>query len=833
MITHLTLLLLLAASDALVYREDVNVTDFRQWVNLGGLFPLSWNVNGKCGMLSTTAVEQVEAMVFAIRRINEDPLLLPNVSLTFDIRDTCAVPSRALELAIDYIHDVNGLPISGLIGSAFTDSSILVANILGLFNIPQISYESTGAVLSDKSRYNYFFRTIPPDTLQVKAIASLIFRFNWTYVFAFYSDDTYGEDGIMSLTEELQSQSDMVCLALQVSLPIAASEDDPTFDMAVEEMSAEWVRNSSVAILFGHIDQANGMLSAVERRLRADPNSNSHLSEITWIGSDSWGTILGARFRSTARGMLAVQPIPTAIPEFANYFTSLRPSTTENPWFRGYWESVLNCNLTLNNCSPELNKNMTLNSQHPNIVRAVFATAVALDTMLQQKCDDEILCDSILITKENSEVVNGALLRSYLLNVSLSNIDIFDENGLLFNRNGDVQISYSIFNLQTTNANNMFEYRPVGSWDHINQLNLNVSNIEWTRGEGVPQSLCSLPCGPGQEPVNVPGQEQCCSTCRTCLGEFSVSSGDRCYECKELFIPNSDRSNCMGVAISYLTWTDPLGIVIIVLASIGIVCCLGTGIMFLVFFTNSVIKASSRELSTILLIGILLCYIIPLIYLVKPSAGSCAIQRLISGLCFALVYSALLIKTNRIHRIFNHSNSNSLSPRFVGPISQVVFTLSLAFVQLLIASIWLAVEPPRVKTMLVNRRFLELVCDHSPHATLVVTVMYNLILLVTSAYFAFRARNVPELFNEAKFITITVFSLCVIWLAFVPTFYISTTVSGGSEFQTFSLLLTLILSASTTLSCLLLPKLVVAVVLKVKGTPPVDTTVNTISSSQI
>ena len=88
-----------------------------------------------------------------------------------------------------------------------------------------------------------------------------------------------------------------------------------------------------------------------------------------------------------------------------------------------------------------------------------------------------------------------------------------------------------------------------------------------------------------------------------------------------------------------------------------------------------------------------------------------------------------------------------------------------------------------MKTVLVNRKLLELVCDHSPHATLVVTVVYNLILLNTSAFFAFQTRKVPEHFNEAKFISITVFSLCVIWLAFVPTFYISTTVQIGSEFQ--------------------------------------------------
>ena len=814
-------------ASSLVYKEDVNVTLNRQWVNLGGLFPLSWNQNGECGVLITTVVEQVEAMVFAIKMINEDPVLLPGVNLTFDIRDTCAIPSRALQLALDYIHNSGTgnqefVSVSGVLGAAFTDSSILVANILGLFKVPQISYESTGAILSDKTRYNYFFRTIPSDILQVRAIASLIHRFNWTYIFVFYSEDTYGEDGVLSLIEELQVNSDRVsvCLAVQISFPSTASEDDPAFDLAVEQMNMEWVRNASVAVLFGHDGQANGLFSAVGRKLQADPDSP--LRGITWIGSDSWGTSLDLKFYALARGMFAIQPISAAFYEFIDYFIRLRPNTTSNPWFDEYWETVFNCSLTGwdNPCrldTQTLGRNQTLNSQHPNIIRGVYAIAKALNTMINYYCPDNILCDRVIISRISSEVVNGELLRKYLLNTSLSDINHFDGDEQLFDKNGDVTSSYAIFNLQT-DSSSTFKFRPVGSWDHINRLNISVSDIKWRNGREVPQSVCSLPCGPGQEPVSVPNQEQCCWTCRGCLGDFSVSSGDRCYECEDTLIPNSDKSNCTAVPIGYFTWSSPLGIVTAVLASLGIVVCVGTGTMFVVFISNSVIKASSRELSAILLCGILLCYIIPLIYLVKPSPTSCAIQRLVSGLCFAIVYSALLVKTNRIHQIFNRSKNGSVSPRFVSPASQVIFTLLLSLIQLIIASIWLAAEPPKVNTVLVHRRLLELVCDHNPHATLVVTVVYNLILLIASAFFAFRTRKVPELFNEAKFISVTVFSLCVIWLAFVPTFYISTTVEGGLEFQIFSLLLTIMLSASTTLCCLLLPKLFLVIKLKIKGT---------------
>ena len=45
---------------------------------------------------------------------------------------------------------------------------VQVANLLRLFRIPQISPASTAKALSDKTRFELFARTVPPDTFQVK-----------------------------------------------------------------------------------------------------------------------------------------------------------------------------------------------------------------------------------------------------------------------------------------------------------------------------------------------------------------------------------------------------------------------------------------------------------------------------------------------------------------------------------------------------------------------------------------------------------------------------------------------------------------------------------------
>ena len=39
--------------------------------------------------------------------------------------------------------------------------------------------------------------------------------------------------------------------------------------------------------------------------------------------------------------------------------------------------------------------------------------------------------------------------------------------------------------------------------------------------------------------------------------------------------------------------------------------------------------------------------------------------------------------------------------------------------------------------------------------------------------YAFKTRKCPENFNEAKFIGFTMYTTCIIWLAFLPIFYVT------------------------------------------------------------
>ena len=65
--------------------------------------------------------------------------------------------------------------------------------LLSLCPRPQVSPASTAKALSDKTRFEMFARTVPPDTFQAIALVDIVKKFNWTYVSTIASEGSYGE----------------------------------------------------------------------------------------------------------------------------------------------------------------------------------------------------------------------------------------------------------------------------------------------------------------------------------------------------------------------------------------------------------------------------------------------------------------------------------------------------------------------------------------------------------------------------------------------------------------------------------------------------------------
>ncbi|XP_053156052.1 metabotropic glutamate receptor 7-like [Hemicordylus capensis] len=138
-------------------------------LTLGGLFPV--HAKGPAGLpcgdiKKENGIHRLEAMLYALDQINSDPELLPNVTLGARILDTCSRDTYALEQSLTFVQaliqkdtsDVrctNGEPpvfvkpekVVGVIGASGSSVSIMVANILRLFQgTPAWGKEAGGTV---------------------------------------------------------------------------------------------------------------------------------------------------------------------------------------------------------------------------------------------------------------------------------------------------------------------------------------------------------------------------------------------------------------------------------------------------------------------------------------------------------------------------------------------------------------------------------------------------------------------------------------------------------------------------------------------------------------
>ncbi|XP_067089983.1 metabotropic glutamate receptor 2-like [Osmerus mordax] len=777
-------------------------------VVIGGLFPVHEKGEGveDCGKINEQrGIQRLEAMLLALDEINSDDRLLPGLKLGAHILDTCSKDTYALEQSLEFvrasltkvhepgficpdgsnpIQDDVPLAISGVIGGSYSDVSIQVANLLRLFQIPQISYASTSAKLSDKTRYDYFARTVPPDFYQAKAMAEILRYFNWTYVSTVASEGDYGETGIDAFQQEARARQ--ICIA--TSAKVSRSMSRVSYDNVIRSLQQK--SNAKVVILFTRSEDARELLVAAARM---------NVS-FTWVASDGWGAqesvVRGSE--AAADGAFTIELASYSIREFEDYFTKLNPYTNRrNPWFEEFWEHRFACNLSEAHCTEHSLRDgfFEPESKIMFVVNAVYAMAHALHNMRQAVCPNSTkICDAM-------KPGNGRrFYREFIIKTK------FDapfrpadtENMVRFDSYGDSLGRYNIFHYHKEDER--FVYKKVGYWSQ--DLTLNTNLVSW-KGQGPPTSQCSDPCKKNEVKSMQPG-DVCCWICIPCQPYQYLLDEFTCADCSFGEWPLANLTGCYDLPEEYIRWEDAWAIGPVTISCLGMLCTLSVVGLFYKNNETPVVKASGRELSYILLLGVLMCYSMTFIYIAKPSMAVCTLRRLGLGTSFAVCYSALLTKTNRIARIFSGVKDGAQRPRLISPASQVAICGVLISCQLLVAVVWLLVELPGVrKEVSPERRDVVTLKCNSKDSSMLLSLTYNCILIILCTVYAFKTRKCPENFNEAKFIGFTMYTTCIIWLAFQPIFYVT---ASDYRVQTTTMCISVSLSGSVVLGCLFAPK---------------------------
>ncbi|XP_065327981.1 extracellular calcium-sensing receptor-like [Pelmatolapia mariae] len=703
-------------------------------VILGGLFEVHYSSvfpertftsepdQPTCQGIDTPGFRHAMTMAFAIDEINKNSKILPNVTLGYRLYDNCATLdigfSAALSLAsgqeeqFRLLENCSGTPsVVGIVGDPFSTFSIAASSVLGLFKLPIVSYFATCSCLSDRQRFPSFFRTIPSDAFQVRAMIQILKHFGWTWVGLLVSDDDYGLHVSRSFKSDFLQLSGG-CLAYSEILPW---EDHPNEYKKIVDLMAR--STARVVIVFA---------------------LKIHLIHLMTEVKQFWEDTFHCRF--SADWLEDGGTLCTGEEELRNAETELLDVTELRPEY--------------------------------NIYKAVYALAHALDDMLHCVPGRGPFIGHSCATLQKLEPWQ---LMYYLEKVNFTTP--FGDQ-VFFDENGDALPIYDIMNWLwlpdgSTKVQNVGEVKR--SVFKGEELTLDENKIFWNfKSEEPPASVCSKSCPPGTHIARKRGKPVCCYDCIPCSeGKISNNTDSlECTSCPEDFWSSPQRDHCVLKRTEFLSYHEPLGICLTTTSLLGTFICTVVLGIFTYHRSTPMVRANNSELSFLLLVSLKLCFLCSLLFIGRPRLWTCQLRHAAFGISFVLCVSCILVKTMVVVAVFKASKpGGGTNLKWFGAIQQRGTVLVLTSIQAAICTAWLVSSSPtpHKNTQYYNDKVVY-ECAVGSTIGFGVLLGYIGVLAILSFLLAFLARNLPDNFNEAKFITFSMLIFCSVWVAFVPAY---------------------------------------------------------------
>ncbi|KAL6093436.1 hypothetical protein STEG23_000376 [Scotinomys teguina] len=252
----------------------------------------------------------------------------------------------------------------------------------------------------------------------------------------------------------------------------------------------------------------------------------------------------------------------------------------------------------------------------------------------------------------------------------------------------------------------------------------------------------------------------------------NVPHMDRCVRCPESYYANTEQNHCLQKAVAFLAYEDPTGKALTCL-SLGF-SALTVGVLgvFVKFHHTPIVKANNQALTYILLITLTFCFLCPLLFIGHPNTATCILQQSTFALLFTLALSAILAKSITVVLAFRITVPGRLIrlimisrvPNFIIPVC--------TFFQLVFCGIWLITSPPFIDSdTLSEHGHIIIICNKGSTIAFHSVLGYLCSMALGSYTMAYLSRNLPDTFNEAKFITFSMLVFFSVWVTFLPVYH--------------------------------------------------------------
>uniref|UniRef100_A0A8C6VLA7 G-protein coupled receptors family 3 profile domain-containing protein n=1 Tax=Naja naja TaxID=35670 RepID=A0A8C6VLA7_NAJNA len=742
------------------------------------------------------------SLIFAVKEINENAQILPNITLGFNIFDSYDVKwtyhatmklfSPLKRLIPNYKCGFQNNLVA-VIGALYSETSLSMGDILKTYKVPQIIYGSHPG-MPDQSESSSFYQMVPDESFEYKGLCHLLLHFGWTWVGILVKEDDDGR--FVRMTFSMFPLLGICIAFLKKIKPIYISSFSDDLEWLAETYYLSMNSKAKAVIVYEKTLLHLRLLLQLPKMelVSLEPQGK------VWIMASKMDLASVFYQRSwdiqVIHGSLSFSVHSNEIPGF-QHFVQTRDhfSSKEDGFITDVWVHAFDCSFprplmnekangicTLREKLKDLPDSffeMSMTGHSYNIYNAVYVVAHALHAVHIEQKQERNLCRGKLKLK----IQYPWQLHRFLKSISFNN-SVGDE--ILFDQKRELIVGFDVINWVTF---------PNQSFHRVKVGKLNPGTSEGNKliiHDGtVPVSLCTKSCLPGNFRRKQEGKQFCCYDCLPCPKEkmSSLIDMDDCSECPADQYPSKDQDSCLPKRISFLSYSEPMGRILV----------LST---FLKYHHTPIVKANNRNLTYILLLSLLLCFLCSLQFLVAPSHLICLLRQISFGIIFSVAVSSVLAKTITVVVAFMATKPGSRMRKWVGRGLTTCIVLTCSLIQAGICMVWLFTYPPF--TDIDNHSEIEemiMQCNEGSATMFYCVLGYMGFLAAASFTVAFFSRKLPSSFNEAKCLTFSMLIFCSVWLSFVPS-YLSTKGKYMVAVEVFSILA----SSAGLLGCIYFPK---------------------------
>ncbi|XP_069858198.1 vomeronasal type-2 receptor 116-like [Dipodomys merriami] len=780
----------------------------------------------------------VLALAFAIEEINKNPDLLHNLTLGYDIYDVefrTWTMFKNLFICLfgkykfpNYSCMRDSRSIAVLTGpSGITSDQI--GTLLGLYRFPQFTFGPFDHALSDHNKFPALYQMAPKDTSIATAMVSILLHFSWSWVGLLTSQVENGAWVLAELKDEMAKNR--VCVAYEL---VILSQDVSYIFKFMAFHNEVNLSSASVLIIYGDNDSLIFLMIFIEQIF---------MHGKVCIMNSQWDFTMKRKYFMI--GSLHVPLIfvhhHVEVSGFIDFVKAVKPSKyPEDIFLARLWFLSFNCSysecdcVAWDNCAQDASLDllpghifdMTMSGDSYNVYNTVYAVAQALHEMLLHQTEVQTMGN------RKETVTSPAKLHNFLKNIPFFNPT---RDQIIWEMKRNLEPEYDILNIWNFPEGLELAVR-IGKFSpyapHANQLSLSEDMVEWAIGTTeTPHSVCSESCGPGFRKSPQEGKAACCFDCTPCP-ENEIANGtdmEQCVKCQVHQYANIQRTQCHMRTASFLGFEDPLGMALACTAlcfSLLTVAVLG---IFLKHQDTAIVKANNRSLSYILLISLIFCFLCSLLFLGHPNTFTCILQQITFGVVFTVAISTVLVKTVIVVLAFKATSPGrkmrwllvSGAPNFIIPICTLI--------QVTFCGLWLGTSPPFVDTDTYSEHgHIIILCNKGSLTAFYCVLGYLCSLALASFTVAFLARNLPDTFNEAKFLTFSMLVFCSVWLTFLPVYH-----SAKGKVMVAVEVFSILASSAGLLGCIFVPKCYNILVRPERENPGKETDLSTSQQPQL